>query len=64
MKQEMTLEISQKLALTPELRQSIQILQMSAAELASTIEKEFLENPLLEIEYAEEPLAVASRFFN
>ena len=56
MKQEMTLEISQKLALTPELRQSIQILQMSAAELASTIEKEFLENPLLEIEYAEEPL--------
>jgi len=58
MKQEMTLEISQKLALTPELRQSIQILQMSAAELASTIEKEFLENPLLEIEYAEEPLKV------
>lgn len=56
MKQEMTLEISQKLALTPELRQSIQILQMSATELASTIEKEFLENPLLEIEYAEEPL--------
>lgn len=56
MNQEITLEISQKLALTPELRQSIQILQMSAVELAATIEKEFLENPLLEIEYAEEPL--------
>lgn len=56
MNQEISLEISQKLALTPELRQSIQILQMSAAELAATIEKEFLENPLLEIEYAEEPI--------
>lgn len=56
MNQEISLEISQKLALTPELRQSIQILQMSAAELAETIEKEVLENPLLEIEYAEEPL--------
>ena len=56
MNQEISLEISQKLALTPELRQSIQILQMSAVELATTIEKEFLENPLLEIEYAEEPL--------
>ena len=56
MNQEISLEISQKLALTPELRQSIQILQMSAADLAATIEKEFLENPLLEIEYAEEPI--------
>ncbi len=56
MNQEISLEISQKLALTPELRQSIQILQMSAVELAATIEKEFLENPLLEIEYAEEPI--------
>ena len=56
MNQEISLEISQKLALTPELRQSIQILQMSAVELATTIEKEYLENPLLEIEYAEEPL--------
>lgn len=56
MNQEITLEVSQKLSLTPELRQSIQILQMSSVELAATIEKEFLENPLLEIEYAEEPL--------
>ena len=41
--------------MTPELRQSIEILQMSAAELKETIERENLENPALELEYFDEP---------
>ncbi len=41
--------------MTPELRQSIEILQMSAAELKETIEREHLENPALELEYFDEP---------
>lgn len=41
--------------MTPELRQSIEILQMSAAELKETIEREHLENPTLELEYFDEP---------
>ena len=51
MKQELSIGISQRLAMTPELRQSIEILQMSAVELKATIEREFLENPALELEY-------------
>lgn len=43
--------------MTPELRQSIEILQMSAAELKETIEREHLENPTLELEYFDEPPA-------
>ena len=41
--------------MTPELRQSIEILQMSAVELKETIEREYLENPTLELEYFDEP---------
>ncbi len=42
------LEQTQKLALTPELRQAIAILQLGTAELAQYVENEVLENPLLE----------------
>ncbi len=48
MKLGLQLETTQKLALTPELRQGIEILQMTAIELNQTINKELLENPLLE----------------
>lgn len=48
MKIGLQLETTQKLALTPELRQGIEILQMTAVELNQTINKELLENPLLE----------------
>ncbi|HEX3030933.1 MAG TPA: RNA polymerase factor sigma-54 [Bacillota bacterium] len=44
----LSLEQSQKLIMTPELRQAITILQFSAMELAEYIEKELLENPCLE----------------
>lgn len=43
------LELNQKLMMTPELRQAIAILQMSAIELSDVIAEEILENPVLEI---------------
>lgn len=43
------LELNQKLMMTPELRQAIAILQMSAMELSDVIAEEMLENPVLEI---------------
>lgn len=45
----LTLTQTQKLIMTPELQQAITILQLSALELDQYIEKEFLENPLLDI---------------
>ncbi len=39
---------TQKLVMTPALRQSIEILQMSTIELSEMISQEFLENPMLE----------------
>lgn len=39
---------SQKLVMTQSLRQSIEMLQLSTVELAELINREFLENPLLE----------------
>lgn len=42
------LETTQKLIMTPQLRQAIAILQLPATELAALVEKELLENPVLE----------------
>ncbi|WP_197479930.1 RNA polymerase factor sigma-54 [Paenibacillus swuensis] len=47
----MNQEQTYKLALTPELRQSVQILQMSGYELTRYLEEETRDNPLLELEY-------------
>jgi len=47
------LEQTQKLALTPELRQAIAILQLGTTELAQYVENEVLENPLLETQEIE-----------
>lgn len=44
----LSLEQTQKLIMTPELRQAITILQLSSVDLAEYIEKELLENPFLE----------------
>jgi RNA polymerase sigma-54 factor len=41
-------KISQSLALTPQLQQSIKLLQLSTAELEQEIEQMLLENPMLE----------------
>jgi len=47
---DLTLEQSQKLIMTPELRQAIQLLQYTSLELNSYLKNEMEENPLLEVE--------------
>lgn len=50
MKQSLSLNLKQKLLMTPKLQQSINILQLSAYELGELIEKEYMENPTLEMD--------------
>ncbi len=45
----LNIEQTQKLIMTPELRQAITVLQLPAAELVQYIENAMLENPLLEV---------------
>ena len=47
---DLSLEQSQKLIMTPELRQAIQLLQYTSLELNEYLSKELEENPLLEME--------------
>lgn len=51
--QSLNLNLSQHLAMTVKLQQAIRILQLSAQDLRSEIEKEYLENPALEIDYGD-----------
>lgn len=44
------MDLTQKLVMTPQLRQAIAILQLPALELATMVEQELLENPVLEME--------------
>lgn len=53
MKPSLQLKLSQHLALTPQLQQSIKLLQLSTLELNQEIEKILLENPMLEREEPE-----------
>lgn len=50
MKPSLQLKLSQHLALTPQLQQSIKLLQLSTLELEQELEQYLLENPLLERE--------------
>lgn len=50
MKPTLQLKLSQHLTLTPQLQQSIRLLQLSTLELNQEIERIVQENPLLEIE--------------
>ena len=50
MKQTLQLRLSQHLALTPQLQQSIRLLQLSSLELNQEIEQALQDNPLLERE--------------
>ena len=54
MKQNLQLRISQNLALTPQLQQSIRLLQLSSLELNQELETILQENPLLELVEGEE----------
>lgn len=47
---ELTIEQTQKLSMTPELIQAIQILQFNNQELTDYVQNELLENPVLEAE--------------
>ena len=51
---ELTIEQTQKLAMTPELIQAIRILQFNNQELNEYIGNELLENPVLESEKADD----------
>ena len=48
MKQSLQFKFTQNLALTPQLQQSIRLLQLSSAELNQELETILQENPLLE----------------
>jgi RNA polymerase sigma-54 factor len=59
MKVQLQVRLSQHLALTPQLQQSIRLLQLSTLELNQEIEQALADNPLLERE--DDPLATALR---
>jgi len=60
MKQTLQLKLSQHLTLTPQLQQSIRLLQLSTVELNAEVERMLQENPLLEkAEGDEEPAPLA-----
>jgi RNA polymerase sigma-54 factor len=55
MKQGLSLRVSQHLALTPQLQQSIRLLQLSTLELSQEIEQMLDDNPFLEVTQEEAP---------
>ena len=55
MKQGLSLRVSQHLALTPQLQQSIRLLQLSTLELGQEVEQMLDENPFLELAVDEAP---------
>src|SRR3954454_13835735 len=60
MKHSLQLKLSQHLTLTPQLQQSIRLLQLSTLELNQEIETFLQENPLLERDDEEEPVVAPS----
>ncbi len=52
---DLTIEQTQKLVMTPELIQAIQILQFNAQELDTYVEEQLLTNPVLETAERSEP---------
>src|SRR5260370_41375481 len=64
MKQTLQLKLSQHLTLTPQLQQSIRLLQLSTLELNQELEKFLAENPLLEREDTDSPGPIAPTQMN
>jgi RNA polymerase sigma-54 factor len=60
MKPTMQFRLSQHLTLTPQLQQSIRLLQLSTIELNQEIERLLMENPILELEDGESDAAAAT----
>ena len=62
MKQGLSLRVSQHLALTPQLQQSIRLLQLSTLELSQEVEQMLDDNPFLEVSHddvAQEEFGIA-----
>lgn len=57
MKQSLSLRTAQHLTLTPQLQQSIRLLQLSTLELSQEVQQQLAQNPFLEMEGDEESLA-------
>ena len=58
----LTTNLSQRLVLTPQLRQRIEMLQMTSLELTELIQQQLLENPILEeVQTQEEIQELAER---
>jgi RNA polymerase sigma-54 factor len=64
MKQTLQLKLSQHLTLTPQLQQSIRLLQLSTMELNQELETFLAENPLLEREDTDTEIPVAPTHIN
>ena len=62
MKPTLQFRLSQHLTLTPQLQQSIRLLQLSTVELNQEIERMLMENPILEREDAEDGLTASTSF--
>ena len=60
MKPTLQFRLSQHLTLTPQLQQSIKLLQLSTVELNQEIERLLMENPILEREDGETEAAAAA----
>jgi len=54
LEQKLRLKLAQRLVMTPSLQQAIKLLQLSRLELEETLAQEILENPVLDVEEAEE----------
>jgi RNA polymerase sigma-54 factor len=57
LEQKLRLKLAQRLVMTPSLQQAIKLLQLSRLELEETLAEEILENPVLDVEEAEETVA-------
>lgn len=62
MKPTLQFRLSQHLTLTPQLQQSIKLLQLSTVELNQEIERMLMENPILERDDADDGLTPTSTF--
>ena len=56
---DLDIKTSQKLALTPKMREAIEILQMNSLQIKNTVEEAMLENPMLSMD--EDPLSAESQ---